>query len=50
MMFELTDYVGITTATSITLLGAIAYGVIFTGISCLLSAGLVYSLIRGGRD
>ena len=50
MMFDLVGYVGITTASSITLLGAVAYGLIFTWLSCLLCAGLAYALIRGGRD
>ena len=50
MMFHLVDYVGTTAATSITLIGAIAYGFIFTGLSCLACAGFVYGLIRGGHD
>ena len=50
MMFQLVDYVGTTAATSITLMGAIAYGFIFTGLSCLACAAIAYACVRAGDD
>ena len=50
MMFHLVDAVGITTASSITLLFAVAYGVIFTALSLLACAAIAYACVRAGDD
>ena len=49
-MFELADAVGNTAATSTMLVAAIAYGLIFTGLSLFACAAIALGLIRGGRD